>query len=160
MTGSFPPQLLHNRRMEQAGALTLELQALLSVSPARTFELLTDPLEIPRWWGPHGFSTPEIELDLRVAGTYRFTMQPPEGDAFHLRGEFTTIDPGTRLAYTFVWEEPDPDDVATLVALTLQPVDGGTEVLLQQGPFTTQERLDLHRDGWSDGFERLAALTR
>jgi uncharacterized protein YndB with AHSA1/START domain len=154
------PQLLHNRRMEQAGGFTLELRAALSASPARAFDLLTDPVEIPKWWGPHGFTTPEIELDLRVGGSYRFTMQPPEGDAFHLGGEFTTIDPGTRLAYTFIWEEPDPDDVATLVNLTLAPVDAGTEVLLMQGPFTTQARLDLHRDGWSDGFERLAALAR
>jgi uncharacterized protein YndB with AHSA1/START domain len=145
----------------EAGGFTLELRAVLSVSPAQAFELLTDPVEIPKWWGPRGFSTPEIELDLRVGRTYRFTMQPPEGDAFHLTGEFTTIDPGSRLAYTFVWEEPAPDDVATLVALTLHPVDdGGTEVVLHQGPFTTEERLELHRAGWSDGFERLTALAR
>ena len=149
-----------NRSMAQANGFILELQTVVGTSPARAFELLTDPLEIPRWWGPHGFSTPEIELDLRVGGTYRFTMQPPEGEAFHLQGEFTTIDPGNRLAYTFVWEEPDPDDVATLVALSLRSVDGGTEVRLVQGEFTTEARLELHRGGWSDGLKRLAAVAR
>lgn len=137
---------------------TLELQTVLEAGSARVYVLLTDPREIPRWWGPHGFTTPEIELDLRVGGGYRFTMQPPEGEAFHLRGEFTEVAPTERVAYTFVWEEPDPDDVETLVTLSLRSLDEDrTELTLTQGEFTTGARLELHRGGWSDGFEKLVA---
>jgi Activator of Hsp90 ATPase homolog 1-like protein len=67
--------------------------------------------------GPHGYTTPEIDLDLRVGGGYRFTMQPPDGDRFHLAGEFLKIEPPSRLVYTFRWEEPDPDDRETVVTI-------------------------------------------
>lgn len=137
----------------------LELRGVLDAGRPRVFELLTDPQEIARWWGPHGFTTPEIALDLRIGGGYRFTMQPPEGEAFHLRGEFTHIVPGERLVYTFEWEEPDPDDVVTTVSLTLGRLERErTELSLVQGEFATEARLELHRGGWTDGFERIAAV--
>jgi len=82
-------------------------------------------------------------------------MQPPEGDPFRLTGEFTEIDPPVRLAFTFVWENPDPDDVETLADLSFRDLDGSTEVVLTQGPFKTEGRRELHRDGWTDTFDKL-----
>ena len=145
--------------MAPTPGFTLHLRITLPAPPSRVFELLTDLSEIQRWWGPHGYTTPQIDMDLRVDGTYRFTMRPPEGEDFHLRGVFTEIAPGERLAYTFAWEEPDLDDFETLVTLTLREVeDGSTELLLQQGVFATEARLELHHGGWTDSFEKLAAL--
>lgn len=61
--------------------------------------------------------------------------------------------------FTFVYEEPGPDDVETMVTLTLrEPADGSTELALDQSGFATEDRRELHRQGWSDSFERLAAL--
>ena len=137
---------------------SLDLRCLVEAAPERVFAALTRPGELSAWWGPHGFSTPEVDLDLRVGGAYRFTMQPPEGDAFHLGGEFLEIEPPTRLVSTFRWEEPTPDDRETIVALTLTPVGDTTEVRLLQAGFATDERLALHRRGWRDAFEKLRAL--
>jgi uncharacterized protein YndB with AHSA1/START domain len=81
--------------------------------------MLTEPLELAKWWGPHGFTIPETQLDLRTGGGYRFTMKPPEGDPFHLAGEFLQIDQPSRLVYTFRWVEPTPDDRETVVTLSL-----------------------------------------
>jgi uncharacterized protein YndB with AHSA1/START domain len=85
-------------------------------------------------------------------------MQPPEGDLFHLTGEFREVDPPARLAYTFVWEPPDPDDRETLVTLSFRDVDGSTEVDFKQGVFATKARRALHEQGWRDSFERLQEL--
>jgi uncharacterized protein YndB with AHSA1/START domain len=142
-----------------AGHLVLELQVVVDSPRERIFNALTDAAEVARWWGPHGFTMAEIDLDLRVGGGYRFTMQPPEGDSFHLAGEFLEIEPPRRLVYTFRYEEPDPDDRETVVALTLEEVDGTTHVSLSQGDFATEGRLELHRSGWTDSFERLTELT-
>ena len=84
-------------------------------------------------------------------------MQPPEGELFHLRGEFLAVERPTRLSYTFVWEEPDPDDRETVVVLTFTETDDGALTRLEQGAFATETRYELHRSGWTDGFERLAA---
>ncbi|MGV8910879.1 MAG: SRPBCC family protein [Propionicimonas sp.] len=72
--------------------LVLELKSVLDASRERVFRTLTDPAALAKWWGPAGFTTPEIRLDLSVGGGYRFGMQPPEGELFHLAGEFTEID--------------------------------------------------------------------
>ena len=108
--------------------------------------------------GPEGFTTPSLEFQPRVGERYRIEMQPPEGDPFYLTGEFREVDPPARLAYTFVWEDPDPDDIETLVALSFRDLGESTEVAFTQGPFKTEARRALHRDGWMDGFDKLERL--
>ena len=142
----------------QSRGFVLELRCALPAPPGLVFAKLTDPAELPHWWGPRGFTTPSAEVDLRVGGRYRLAMQPPEGDVFHLSGEFLEVDPPQRLAYTFTWEEPTPDDRETVVVLTLRASGTGTEATLTQGEFATEERLELHRAGWSDSLERLHDL--
>jgi uncharacterized protein YndB with AHSA1/START domain len=141
-----------------ADGLTLELTRVLPVAAPRAFEAFTDPSEIARWWGPDGFTIPSVDFDPRVGASYRIEMQPPEGDAFYLAGEFRAVDPGSRLAYSFRWEDPDPDDVETRVDLLFRDRDASTEVALTQGPFRTEARRELHRGGWTDSFDKLEAL--
>lgn len=143
---------------EQPSGLVLDLNRVLDAPREQIFALLTEPTALKKWWGPHGFTIPEIELDLRVGGGYRFTMQPPEGEVFHLSGEFLEVDHPGRLAYTFRWDEPHPDDRETVVRLALNAVGGTTELTLSQGEFATEERLALHRDGWTDSLEKLRDL--
>ena len=138
--------------------LALELTCSLGAPRDRIFRAMTEPSALSKWWGPSGFTTPEIELDLHVGGGYRFGMQPPDGELFHLAGEFIDIDPPSVLAYTFRWEEPDPDDQETVVELSVDSVGDRTEVSLWQGEFATEARLELHRGGWTDSFEKLRAL--
>ena len=53
---------------------------------------------------------------------------------------------------------PDPDDVTTLADLSFRDLGGSTEVHLTQGPFKTEARRALHRDGWTDSFDKLEQL--
>ena len=82
-----------------------------------------------------------------------------DGETFHLSGKFLEIDPPWRLVYTFAWEEPTADDRETVVDLSLGEADNATRLVLSQGPFLTDERLELHRGGWTDSFEKLRVVT-
>jgi uncharacterized protein YndB with AHSA1/START domain len=153
----------HNRGCMAGGSggLTLHLGKVLRASPEEVFDACIDPAKLAEWWGPAGFTSPSLDLDVREGGRYRITMQPPEGQAFHLRGEFREIDRPRRLVYTFVWEEPVPDDQETVVTLSFLDHDEGAKVVLDQGPFRTEARHALHEAGWTDSFERLeTALAR
>ncbi len=143
---------------ERSNELSLEIERVLPAAPSVVFTAFSDPNELAKWWGPQGFTIPRLEFDPRVGGTYRIEMQPPEGDAFHLIGEFRDVDPPRRLVYTFIWEDPDPDDLENRVRLSFHDLGGSTEVTLLQAPFNTEARRDLHRDGWTDSFDKLEQL--
>ena len=140
---------------EQSGELTLEIKRVLPAAPSVVFQALTDPDELAQWWGPAGFTVPSLEFEPRVGQGYRIEMQPPEGDPFYLSGEFRQVDPPARLGYTFAWEDPDPDDVETVVELSFRDLGESTEVVFTQGPFKTEARRELHRNGWTDSFDKV-----
>ena len=137
--------------------LLLTLSEGVTAPRDRIFQLLTAPELLSQWWGPRGVTMPEIEIDPRSGGRYRFTMQPPDGSPFHLSGEFREVSP-SRLAFTFRYEEPTPDDRETLVTLSFRDRDGSTAVALEQGAFRTEARRELHRDGWGESVDRLERL--
>jgi uncharacterized protein YndB with AHSA1/START domain len=142
----------------RSGELALEMVRVLPVAPPRVFAAFSDPDELAKWWGPEGFSVGSVDFDPRVGGTYRIEMQPPDGDPFYLGGEFREVDPPGRLAFTFVYEDQDLDDVETLVELSFRDCGESTEVVFTQGRFKTEARRELHRDGWTDSFDRLTQV--
>jgi uncharacterized protein YndB with AHSA1/START domain len=142
----------------QSEELVLSMERVLPAPPPVVFAAFSDPNRLARWWGPEGFTVPSPDFDPRVGEAYRIEMQPPEGDPFHLAGEFREVDPPARLAFTFEWDPPDPDDVETLVVLDFQETGGSTEVAFTQGEFKTEERRELHRGGWTDSFDKLERL--
>jgi uncharacterized protein YndB with AHSA1/START domain len=139
----------------QSGELTLEIQRVIATAPSVVFAAFSTPDELAKWWGPEGFTVASLHFNPRVGDSYHIEMQPPEGDPFYLTGKFREVDPPARLAFTFVYEDPDPDDVETLVELSFRDLGESTETVLTQGPFKTEARRELHRNGWTDSFDKL-----
>jgi uncharacterized protein YndB with AHSA1/START domain len=142
----------------RSDALMLALERVLPAPRPVVYTAFSDPEALVKWWGPSGFTVPSLRFRPRVGESYRIEMQPPEGDPFYLTGAFRQVDPPARLAYTFVWEPPDPDDVETLVRLSFRDRGESTDVAFAQGPFKTEARRALHRDGWTDSFEKLERI--
>jgi uncharacterized protein YndB with AHSA1/START domain len=143
---------------ERTDGLMLELSRVFPGSRLRVFSLFGEQDQLAKWWGPEGFAIPTLDFRPATGERYRIEMQPPEGEAFYLTGEFREVDPPRRLAYTFEWEDPDPDDVETIVNLSFRELGGSTEVTLSQGPFKTEARRSLHHDGWTDSFDKIDRL--
>jgi uncharacterized protein YndB with AHSA1/START domain len=135
--------------------LTLHMQRVVDAPRRAVFSACTDPAQLGQWWGPRGFTAPAIDIDLRAGGAYRIAMQPPEGELFHLAGQFREVVVPSRLVYTFGWEPPDPEDVETVVTLVLEDLAGQTGLHLTQEAFASERRRALHEAGWSDSLDRL-----
>jgi uncharacterized protein YndB with AHSA1/START domain len=137
---------------DPSSKLILNMMRIIPASPSVIF---TEPSKLAEWRGPRGFTTSSVDIDLRVGGRYRFGIQPLDGDLFHLTGEFREVNCPYRLAYTFVWEPPHPEDQETGVVLSLRSVESSTALELTHGVFTNSARLALHEQGWTESFERL-----
>ena len=135
--------------------LAVRLERVLPVPRPLVFRMNAEPELFAGWFGPKGFSATAVEFDVRVGGTYRVTMRPPDADAFVLFGEFREINPPARLAYTFRYEAPDADDRDTVVRLSFADLGEATALTVEHGPFLTEARRALHEQGWTDSLDRL-----
>ena len=142
----------------RSGTFELRLERTLAAPPEHVFAAFVEAEKLAEWWGPAGFTSPRVDLDVREGGRYRIAMQPPAGDVFHLRGTFRRMDPPRRLVYTFEWEEPTPDDRETVVALTFQSSEDGTRLVVDHATFATEERFALHQAGWTEALARLERM--
>jgi uncharacterized protein YndB with AHSA1/START domain len=94
--------------MTASNGLWLSMARVIPAPRPAVWRAMTRPDELAQWWGPRGFTAPRVDFEPRVGASFRIAMQPPQGELFHLLGDFREVDPSARLCYTFVWDPPDP----------------------------------------------------
>jgi uncharacterized protein YndB with AHSA1/START domain len=143
-----------------ADSTTLRLERTFEASPEEVFDAWTSPEVLRRWWAtdPAG-STPVADVDLRVGGGYRLTMQEADGRTRHtVRGEYREIVRPERLVYTWSWEEED-GSVGHVSTVTVRFRGDGerTTVLLEHAGLPSEASRDNHGAGWRACLENLQA---
>jgi uncharacterized protein YndB with AHSA1/START domain len=137
---------------------TLRLRRKFAASPERVFEAWTRPEALRLWWCPEGWQPAAIEIDLRVGGSYRISMQRENAvQSLSVYGRFLEIQVGKRLVYTWNWEGAFATMPETQVAVEFRALIDGTELTLWQ------EELPLplctrHLSGWLAAFNRISAV--
>src|SRR5699024_3878549 len=105
----------------------------LAASPEQVWHAWTDPDAIAAWWHPRDTSTPrdEVHVDLRVGGSYRYTMvNDHSGERVVSGGVYLELDPHRRLVFS--WGEPeDEPNESPVVTVTLEPTDDGTDMTFE-----------------------------
>ncbi|HVH01954.1 MAG TPA: SRPBCC domain-containing protein [Amaricoccus sp.] len=141
------------------GELTLRLERRLAAPPELVFDAWVQPAHLRRWSAPHGFEIPECDGDARPGGSWHATMLSPDGRRLRLRGTYREVVRPKWLVFTHAWlgddGTPGPETVVTVV---FEAVEGGTLMRFTQTGFDAAPDRDGHGDGWSQCFERLAAL--
>ena len=145
-------QKFHGNPLEFKFSITFE------ADPEFVFKALTHPDLIKKWFGPHGYTCPVVEVDLRVGGNYHIEMKPPEGEIIKLNGVYKVVNPPNVLEYTWQWDEPDAKQ--TGVKVQFCPSGGGTEVFVEQGEFASAESKEGHEQGWHASLDRLKEVVR
>lgn len=59
----------------------------------------TDPEQIVKWWGPHGFTLTVDEMDVRPGGVWKSTMHGPDGTEYLNDSVFTDVVKPQRIGY-------------------------------------------------------------
>jgi uncharacterized protein YndB with AHSA1/START domain len=124
------------------------------------FDAWTNPEVLRRWWRPNpAWSTPVAEVDLRVGGRYRISMEDPESEAKHTAcGEYTEVSRPQRLVYSWQWQEDDGRlGHASTVTVDFHADGGRTTVVLEHTGLISAESRDSHTYGWAGILEALQA---
>jgi uncharacterized protein YndB with AHSA1/START domain len=140
---------------EQAG-ITIRLHRRFAAARERVFRAWTDPDILKQWWCPNGWMPTEIEIDLRVGGTYRIGMRRAEGGvSVSVSGHFLEIRLPERLVYTWRWENAFVGMPETRVTVQFGESDGGTEVVLIHENLPEIAVCLRHREGWVATWDRI-----
>ena len=157
--------------------LELELTRVFHAPRELVFDAWTDPARLARWFGPHGGTIPVCEVDARAGGAYRIVLRRPDGTDYSLRGVFREFVRPERLvmtrdvsAFPAEWHAEVrrlggvssmlPE--ASILTVTFDDENGATRLRVHSR-FRERGDRDAHvkmgaPDGWSQSFERLAAV--
>lgn len=131
----------------------LVLRKMIPASREEVFAAWTDPESMRHWMCPGDAVTAEVQMDVRVGGSFRILMKGPKQDYDHT-GEYRLIDRPSKLSFT--WISKGTDLKATLVTVELFERDGATELILTHENFTSPEQVGPHAGGWGKIADLLA----
>ncbi len=141
----------------------LRIERVFDAPRKLVWRAFTDPDQFAQWFGPVGYSVPHetVEIDLRVGGHQRFVMVPddPSGhDPGPQDGVITELVPHELLVTSERLEgemaEMMGTDEVTLRLEFHDHEDGGTRLVLTQGPFPDQVAGGAE-GGWKSSFTKL-----
>lgn len=138
--------------------LGLDISRVVKAKPGAVFDAFTKSDVMKKWWGPEGMSCPKADIDCREGGRYETLMQAPDSTTHGVRGTFTEVDPGKKVAYTWAWYTDDKPGNETNVEVSFTEKDGGTEVRLHHEGFANQEEPNQHNWGWTSSFNCLEQI--
>ena len=126
-------------------------------APAQAvFDAWTNEEVLRRWWHAEARLGDAARGGRRPRGRDRAGRhaQPHDGQEYGGGGEYTVVDPPTRLAFTWTWDD-DEDSNQQLIEIELVERDGTTTVLFTNSGLTSEESRESHRDGWDKAFDNL-----
>ena len=137
-------------------------EIFVAAPPARVFEAITDPKQVPQWWGQQGmYRITEWKGDLRTGGKWSSVGTGADGTSFRVDGEYLEVDPPRLLVHTWIasWTsnrktvvrwELEPRDVHGLQHSGPKKSGTGTLVRLRHQGFAGAPKSAFdHSQGWT-----------
>jgi uncharacterized protein YndB with AHSA1/START domain len=139
----------------------IRAEIFIAAPPERVFQALTDPNQMPKWWGqPDMYRITECKAELRPGGKWSSVGVGADGSSFRIDGEYLELDPPRLLVYTWVpsfagqlrttvrWEL-EPREVHGLQHRGPQKMGTGTMVRLHHSGLAGHpDALKGHHQGW------------
>lgn len=140
---------------------TIVVEIFIAAPPERVFQAITDPKQMPLWWGQQGlYRVMEWKGDVRPGGKWVSSGVAADGSPFEVDGEYLEVDPPRLLTHTWkaswanmpkttVRWELEPQDVHGLQHRGPQKMGKGTLVKLRHSGFAGHPKAAAdHGQGW------------
>ncbi len=129
----------HDPRTTWAMEREIVLSRVIAAPRARVFQAFTDPNQISRWFGPEGFKTETLEIDIREGGRWRFVYTGPDGTVYTNRMVYLRLD-APKLLEMEHGSDVDDDPARFHVTITLDEQSDGKCVLTMRQLHPTKEQ--------------------
>ena len=78
-------------------------EVFIAAPPERVFQAITDPKQMPLWWGQQGlYRVTDWKADLRPGGKWQSDGVGADGSSFRVEGEYLEVDPPRLLVHTWI----------------------------------------------------------
>jgi uncharacterized protein YndB with AHSA1/START domain len=138
------------------------LRRTLNAPRKLVWAAVTQPEHVRRWYGCSAFTLATCEIDLRVGGSYRYTMRAPDGVDHTMTGVYQEIAAPERIVHTERYETTGFTSPDALVTMTLVEQSGRTRlqtVILHSNKESRDGHLNSGMEGGArEAFDRLEAL--
>lgn len=147
----------------QPGAEPIVVEGWFAAAPARVFAAWTDPDSVMKWFGQTPNSLHSASIDLKVGGTWRFTVRQNEDGSESLEGEYQEIEPDEKLVFSWVHVVAHADGAreetpASRVEVTFSPQGKGTFVRLVHSAVRAEDARQNIGGGWNASFQTLTDM--
>jgi len=141
--------------------LEITIKRVFNAPSELVFTMYTDPVAIPKWWGPRYLTTVVETMDVRKGGIWRYIQGDAAGNEHAFNGVYHEITSPRRIVRTFEYEGA-PNNVL-LETVTLEQLPNGQTKLTAQSVFQTLEARNAMlqsgaKAGGDESMERLAEL--
>ena len=123
----------------------------------------TEPKHMAAWWGPHHFTNPVCEMDVRPGGELLIHMKAPDGTVYPMPGIFTEVIKPERLRFTAFAESLDGTKYLESDTIVIFEEQGARTKLTVKAsakgfhPMAPQMLAGMDA-GWTQSLERLDTL--
>jgi len=131
---------------------TLRLQRSFDAPAEEVFDAWTNPEVLRRWWYvEESQRTSLAEIDLRIGGGYRLSMEDRDSGALHtVVGVYREIRRPELLVYSWAWElEAGGTGHESTVTVTFHAEGQRTTVVLEHSGLEDTGSRDRHEAGWT-----------
>jgi len=127
------------------------------------FKAWTDPKQMEQWWGPHCFTNPVCELDVRPGGAWRIVMRAPDGVEYECGGIYSEVVKPERLVFTNnAYDHEGKSLLEGVTSVTFAAQGDKTKLTLEtrmvgKVSYAAQMLAGMEA-GWNQSLDRLADL--
>jgi len=97
-------------------------EIFIAAPPARVFQAISDPAQLPKWWGRSDlYRITNSTADFRPGGKWRSEGVGADGKSFYVEGEYLEVDPPHLVVHTWIGSYDGPHAQKTVVRWELEP---------------------------------------
>jgi uncharacterized protein YndB with AHSA1/START domain len=126
-------------------ALTMEIVSEFGAPIERVWQLVADPRQLERWWGPPTHPATFTDFDLVPGGRVSYFMTGPEGEKYHGWWRVREVSPPDLLevqdGFADDDNEPNPDLPVNIMRLEFATVGAVTRMTIRS-TFPTIEAME------------------